>query len=99
TRFSRDWSSDVCSSDLLARLLRLSPADRRRLAICGIGAGFTAVFGTPLGGAIFAIEVLFGGAVLYDILFPSLVAGFTAYQVSQRSEERRVGQECRARWA
>ena len=67
----------------LARLLRLSPADRRRLAICGIGAGFTAVFGTPLGGAIFAIEVLFGGAVLYDILFPSLVAGFTAYQVSQ----------------
>ncbi|HEY8418038.1 MAG TPA: chloride channel protein [Limnochordales bacterium] len=67
----------------LARLLRLSPADRRRLAICGIGAGFTALFGTPLGGAIFAIEVLFGGALLYEILFPSLVAGFTAYQVSQ----------------
>ena len=67
----------------LARLLRLSPVDRRRLAICGIGAGFAAVFGTPLGGAVFGIEVLFGGALLYDALFPSVVAGFTAYQVSQ----------------
>lgn len=67
----------------LANLLRLSPVDRRRMVICGIGAGFTAVFGTPLGGAIFGVEVLFGGALLYDVLFPSLVAGFAAYRVSQ----------------
>lgn len=68
---------------LMARLLRLGPEDRRRLVICGISAGFTAVFGTPVGGAIFGVEVLFGGAIAYEVLFPSMVAGFTAYQTVQ----------------
>ncbi|MBO8141150.1 MAG: chloride channel protein [Firmicutes bacterium] len=68
---------------LIARVLRLGPDDRRRLVICGISAGFTAVFGTPVGGAIFGVEVLFGGAIAYEVLFPSMVAGFTAYQTVQ----------------
>ena len=44
-----------------ADLLRLNDEDRRRLVICGIGAGFAAVFGTPVSGALFGIEVLYLG--------------------------------------
>jgi H+/Cl- antiporter ClcA len=66
----------------LARVLRFDVADRRKLVICGISAGFATVFGTPIAGAIFGVEVLFVGAILYDVLLPSFVAGIVGYQIS-----------------
>jgi len=69
-------------SSLFASLLRFEPADRRKLVICGISAGFSSVFGTPIAGAIFGIEVLFVGAIMYDVLLPSFISGIIAYQVS-----------------
>ena len=65
-----------------AGLLRFTDPDRRKLVICGISAGFATVFGTPIAGALFGVEVLFVGAVLYDVLLPSFVAGIVGYQVS-----------------
>ncbi|HSB33775.1 MAG TPA: chloride channel protein [Nitrospirota bacterium] len=65
-----------------AGLLRFSDPDRKKLVICGISAGFATVFGTPIAGALFGVEVLFVGAVLYDVLLPSFVAGIVGYQVS-----------------
>jgi H+/Cl- antiporter ClcA len=50
--------------------LRLNDEDRRRLVIWGIGAGFAAVFGTPVSGALFGIEVLYPGRIEYGVLFP-----------------------------
>lgn len=67
---------------LLARLLRFDATDRKKLVICGISAGFASVFGTPISGAIFGVEVLFVGSLLYDSLLPSFIAGITAYQIS-----------------
>ncbi len=69
-------------SSILADLLRMSDKDRRKLVICGISAGFASVFGTPIGGAIFGVEVLFVGSILYDVLLPSFIAGITSYQIS-----------------
>ncbi len=67
----------------LSSLLRLRPEDRRKLVICGISAGFASVFGTPIAGALFGVEVLFLGQLLYDILYPSFVAGIISYHVSR----------------
>lgn len=68
----------------VATLLHLRPRDRRRIVICGISAGFATVFGTPIAGAVFGIEVLFLGSIVYDVLYPSFVAGIVGYQVSSR---------------
>ncbi|MEW6600589.1 MAG: chloride channel protein [Nitrospirota bacterium] len=65
-----------------ADLFRFGDRDRKKLVICGISAGFSTVFGTPIAGAIFGVEVLFVGGLLYEVLLPSFVAGIVGYQVS-----------------
>ncbi len=57
-----------------AKLFRLQAADRRLLLMAGIAGGFGAVFGTPLAGAVFALEVLAVGTLKYDGLLPCLIA-------------------------
>jgi H+/Cl- antiporter ClcA len=68
-------------SSTLSDFLHLNISDRRKLVICGISAGFAAVFGTPISGAIFGLEVLFIGAIMYDVMLPSFISGIVAYQV------------------
>lgn len=69
-------------SSLFADIFRFDDNDRKKLVICGISAGFSTVFGTPIAGAIFGVEVLFVGSLLYEVLLPSFVAGIVGYQVS-----------------
>ncbi len=69
-------------SSTLSDILRFDDRDRKKLVICGISAGFATVFGTPIAGAIFGVEVLFVGGLLYEVLLPSFVAGIVGYQVS-----------------
>jgi H+/Cl- antiporter ClcA len=66
----------------ISSLLRFDDADRRKLVICGISAGFSSVFGTPIAGAMFGLEVLFVGGIRYDVLLPTFIAGVMGYQVS-----------------
>ncbi|WP_345248927.1 voltage-gated chloride channel family protein [Pigmentiphaga soli] len=68
-------------ADQLTRLLRLEHDDRRILLMTGISAGFSSVFGTPLAGAVFGLEVLAIGRMRYDALFPCVVAAIVADQV------------------
>ncbi len=65
-----------------AGLMGFGDTDRRKLAICGISAGFAAVFGTPIAGAIFGVEVLVVGGMFYDVLLPSFVAGVVGYHIA-----------------
>ncbi|MDX1775100.1 MAG: chloride channel protein [Desulfobulbales bacterium] len=69
-------------ASIIGNLLHFDKADRKKLVICGISAGFASVFGTPIAGAIFGIEVLFVGAMMYDVLLPTFIAGVMGYQVS-----------------
>ncbi len=62
----------------LARLFRLDEKDTRLILIAGVAAGFGAVFGTPLTGAIFALEVLAIGRLKYDAIIPALFAAVLA---------------------
>ena len=66
-------------TSLFADVLRLDDEDRRRLVICGISAGFAAVFGTPVSGALFGIEVLYLGRIDYTVIYPAIVAGIVAH--------------------
>jgi H+/Cl- antiporter ClcA len=66
-------------TSLFADVLRLKDEDRRRLVICGVSAGFAAVFGTPVSGALFGIEVLYLGRLDYTVIFPALVAGIVGH--------------------
>jgi len=60
------------------KLFKLTPADVRILLMAGIAAGFGAVFGTPIAGAIFALEVLTIGRIQYEALLPALMAAIAA---------------------
>jgi len=68
----------------VGQVLRLNPELRKRLVACGVSAGFASVFGTPIAGAIYGVEMLTIGRIRHDFLFPGIVAGVTAYVVSQR---------------
>jgi H+/Cl- antiporter ClcA len=69
-------------ASMVANMFHFDKADRRKLVICGISAGFASVFGTPIAGAIFGIEVLFVGGIMYEVLLPTFIAGVMSYQVS-----------------
>src|SRR2546430_6986223 len=83
TRFDCDWSSDVCSSDLLKRLLSNASLEAardeliRRLSVLGLISG----------------EEL---TVVFDAHHSKAMSNS---EETVRSEERRVGKECRSRWS
>ncbi len=65
---------------ILARLLRLSPSERRVLVLAGAAGGIGAIFRAPLGGAIFAGEVLYmTTAMEASALLPCLASSIVAY--------------------
>jgi len=67
----------------IGRVLHLNPEMRKRLLACGVSAGFAAVFGTPIGGAIYGVEMLAIGRIRHDFLFPCIIGGITAFEVSR----------------
>lgn len=67
----------------LARRLRLSSGSRKLLTMCGMSACFSALFGTPMSAAFFAMEVISVGIMHYSALVPCAVASVTAAYLSR----------------
>lgn len=63
-------------SELVGKIFKLDEMDRKIIMICGISSGFGSVFGTPLAGTVFGLEVLAIGLIRHEAIFPSFVAAF-----------------------
>ncbi|WP_433743656.1 voltage-gated chloride channel family protein [Paenibacillus amylolyticus] len=63
-------------AEWFGKLLRVGPVDRKILLICGISGGFGSIFGTPLAGTIFGLEVLAIGLIRHEALIPAFIASF-----------------------
>ncbi len=57
--------------------------NRKILTLCGMSAAFSALFGTPLAAAIFALEVVNVGAIYYSALVPCALSAVIAYLIAQ----------------
>jgi chloride channel protein, CIC family len=66
---------------LIGRYLRVSTRERRILLIAGVAGGISAVFRTPLGAALLAVEILYRDDFETDALIPALLASVVAYSV------------------
>jgi CIC family chloride channel protein len=66
---------------LLARVFKVGERERRTLLVAGAAAGIGAVFRTPLGGAMMAVEILYRDDLEADAIVPSVIASVTAYSV------------------
>src|SRR5256885_5628896 len=94
TRLQGDWSSDVCSSDLGNRLVVSNGA--------AVFSGGNSVAGTHLGANTNSVLVTGSGTrwIAWDGTgVTSLMVGSNGSFNQMRSEERRVGKECRSRWS
>lgn len=69
-------------SSLLSKILRLDEKSRHILTMCGMGALFSALFGTPLGACVFALEVVSVGHLCSAAFFPCIVSSVSAYCIS-----------------
>lgn len=66
---------------LVGRALRVGARERRILLVAGIAAGISAVFRTPLGAALLAVEILYRDGFEADALVPSILSSVVAYSV------------------
>jgi len=66
-------------ASVLAKVFKLTDPDRHIIIMCGMSGVFSAVFGTPLCAAVFAIEVISVGYFYSAAVFPCIVASISAY--------------------
>jgi H+/Cl- antiporter ClcA len=69
-------------ADRLTKPFGFGADGRRILLMAGISAGFASVFGTPLAGAVFGLEVVVLGRIHTDAIFPCLIAAIVGHEVT-----------------
>ena len=68
--------------NMFGRLFKLDESDKHTIIMCGMSAGFSALFGTPAAAAIFAMEIISVGVMYYGALVPCVVASYVSYVVA-----------------
>ncbi|WP_010134417.1 voltage-gated chloride channel family protein [Ochrovirga pacifica] len=71
-------------ADQFSKWFRLSALDRNIVILMGISSGFAGLFGTPLAGTVFALEVLMIGSVRYHAVLPCLLVAVISNYVSSQ---------------
>lgn len=66
----------------MGKSLNLKENDHNIIVMCGMSAGFSALFGTPLAAAVFSLEVISVGIMHYAALVPCVIASYTAHFVA-----------------
>lgn len=66
---------------IIASVLGVGPRERRVLLVAGVAAGIAAVFRTPLGAALIAVEVLYRDGFESESLIPSVFSSVVAYSI------------------
>lgn len=69
-------------SNCLGRLVHLDKKDERVITMCGMAAGFSALFGTPLAAAVMAMEVASVGVMYYTAIVPCVLSAIIAQSVA-----------------
>jgi H+/Cl- antiporter ClcA len=69
-------------ADAASGWLKLGAEQRRHMLAAGVAAGFGSVFGTPLAGTLFGMEVVSAGRMDYGALLPALIAALVGHQVT-----------------
>ncbi len=62
--------------------LKLKDHDHKLITMCGMSAGFAALFGTPAAAAFFSMEVISVGIMHYSAIVPSVIAAITGFKIS-----------------
>ncbi len=70
------------SGSFVARILRLSVEERKIALVAGVAAALSFIFQSPVGTALFAVEVLYEDDMEVDALIPSLLSSVIAYSLS-----------------
>ena len=68
-------------ADTIAKPFSPSPETRKLLLITAISAAFGGLFGVPIGGMVFALEVQENGRIRYEAMLPALLAGLVGYKI------------------
>ncbi len=66
-------------ADQFTGIFKLDNSERKTIIILGISAGFASIFGTPLAGALFALEVLYFSKINFRSIILSFLVAYIAY--------------------
>lgn len=70
-------------SAFIGRRIHLDDKDSRLITMCGMAAAFSALFGTPLTAAVFAMEVISVGVMYYAAIVPCVLSAMVGFWLAQ----------------
>ena len=68
----------------IGKLIKMDDNDKHIMTLCGMSAGFAALFGTPVTAALFSVEVISIGILYYSALVPCILSATISYAITEK---------------